>query len=52
MPLSNFLLGSRMGKYYDSHGPRYLLLAGSFLHVFGLMESISTEYHQFFLSQG
>lgn len=38
---------------YDNYGPRWLLLIGSFLHVFGLMmASISTEYYQFLLSQG
>ncbi len=42
-----------MGKLYDSYGPRYLILGGTFMHVFGLMmASISTEYYQFMLSQG
>lgn len=42
-----------MGVLYDKYGPRYLILAGSFLHVFGLMmASISTEYYQVLLSQG
>lgn len=41
------------GKLFDSFGPRWPLLAGSFLHVFGLMmASLSTEYYQFLLSQG
>lgn len=36
----------------DSLGPRWPLLLGSFLHVFGLMMiSISKKYYQFFLSQ-
>ena len=42
-----------MGKLFDNYGPRYLLLGGTFLHVFGLMmASLSSEYYQFILSQG
>ncbi|KID82968.1 Major facilitator superfamily domain, general substrate transporter [Metarhizium guizhouense ARSEF 977] len=41
------------GRIFDNHGPRSLLLVGSFLHVFGLMmASLSSEYYQFMLSQG
>ncbi|MCJ1482695.1 hypothetical protein MMC06_002861, partial [Schaereria dolodes] len=48
-----FLGGPVCGKLYDNYGPRYLLLGGTFLHVFGLMmTSLSTEYYQFILSQG
>jgi hypothetical protein len=50
-----FIMGTGpiIGKLYDSYGPRYLILGGSFLHVFGLMmASISTEYYQILLSQG
>ncbi|KAL3422000.1 major facilitator superfamily transporter [Phlyctema vagabunda] len=42
-----------VGKLYDNYGPRWLLLGGTFLHVFGLMmASISTKYYQLLLSQG
>lgn len=41
------------GKIFDSFGPRWLLAAGSFFHVFGLMmASLSTQYYQLLLSQG
>ncbi|KFY53435.1 hypothetical protein V496_07590 [Pseudogymnoascus sp. VKM F-4515 (FW-2607)] len=46
-------LGPLIGKLFDRHGPRWLLLVGTFLHVFGLlMTSISTKYYQLLLSQG
>lgn len=45
--------GPFVGKLFDNYGPRYLLLAGTVLHVFGLMmASVSKEYYQFILSQG
>lgn len=48
-----FLGGPIVGKAFDSYGPRWLLVAGTFLHVFGLMmTSLSTEYYQFILAQG
>jgi hypothetical protein len=40
------------GMLADTHGPRFPILLGSFLHVFGLMmTSISHKYYQFFLAQ-
>lgn len=40
-------------QLYDNYGPRWLLLIGTFLHVFGLMmTSISTKYWHFLLTQG
>jgi hypothetical protein len=48
-----FLGGPIFGKTFDSYGPRYLLLVGTFFHVFGLMmTSLSTKYYQILLSQG
>ncbi|KAI9836008.1 MAG: hypothetical protein M1837_003542 [Sclerophora amabilis] len=48
-----FAGGPIFGKLYDNFGPRYILLFGSFMHVFGLMmTSISTQYYQFLLAQG
>ncbi|KAG4425385.1 hypothetical protein IFR04_001535 [Cadophora malorum] len=48
-----FATGPIVGKIYDRSGPRYLILVGSVLHVFGLMmASIATEYYQILLSQG
>ena len=44
--------GTFVGRLFDNYGPRYLILAGTFLHVFGLMmTSISTKYYQILLSQ-
>ena len=44
--------GPVAGRVVDNYGPRWPILAGSFLHIFGLMmTSISTKYYQIFLSQ-
>lgn len=38
---------------FDKYGPRYLLLVGTLMHVFGIMmASISTQYWQILLAQG
>ena len=43
-----FFFGPIIGKLYDNYGPRYLLLVGTFLEVFGLMmTSLATEYYQY-----
>ncbi|KAF2722312.1 major facilitator superfamily transporter [Polychaeton citri CBS 116435] len=48
-----FFFGPVFGKIYDNYGPRWLLLTGSFLQVFGLMmTSLCKEYYQFILAQG
>ena len=40
------------GKIFDSYGPRWLLILGTFFHVFGLMMlSLADEYYQIFLAQ-
>lgn len=42
-----------VGTLFDNYGPRWLVLIGSFLHVFGIMmTSIGTEYYQILLAQG
>jgi MFS family permease len=48
-----FFPGPIVGFFYDNYGPKYLLLFGTFMHVFGIMmTSLSTEYWQFILAQG
>jgi hypothetical protein len=40
------------GKIFDNYGARYLLLFGTFFHIFGLMmASLGTQYYQLFLAQ-
>jgi MFS family permease len=47
-----FLGGPVFGKVFDNYGPWYLLIFGTFFHVFGLiMTSLSSQYYQFFLAQ-
>lgn len=48
-----FFLGPFIGYFFDSYGPRYILLTGTCFHVFGLMmASLATDYYQIMLSQG
>ena len=40
------------GKIFDNYGARFLLIFGTFFHIFGLMmASLGTEYYQLFLAQ-
>ncbi|KAK5116888.1 hypothetical protein LTR62_006609 [Meristemomyces frigidus] len=48
-----FAGGPVIGKIYDNYGPRWLLLIGMVLHVFGIMmTSLCSQYWQFLLAQG
>ncbi|KAJ4413177.1 hypothetical protein N0V91_000151 [Didymella pomorum] len=47
-----FFPGPIVGWAFDNYGPKYLLVFGTFFHVFGLMmTSLCTEYYQFILAQ-
>jgi MFS family permease len=47
------LQGLFVGIIYDRYGTRWLLLVGSFMHVFGIMmSSVSTKYYEILLAQG
>ncbi|KAJ3496251.1 hypothetical protein NLG97_g2800 [Lecanicillium saksenae] len=46
-------MGPIVGTLYDRYGPRWLVLVGTFMHVFGIMmASLSTKYWQILLAQG
>ncbi|KAJ5519643.1 hypothetical protein N7463_000096 [Penicillium fimorum] len=52
-PFVLFAAGLVTGRIFDNYGPKWLLVAGTCLHVFGIMmTSVSTEYYQFLLAQG
>ncbi|KAF7585204.1 hypothetical protein BBP40_011751 [Aspergillus hancockii] len=52
-PFVLFAAGLVIGRLFDNYGPKWLLLIGTFLHVFGLMmTSVSKAYYQFILAQG
>ncbi|KAI1505079.1 major facilitator superfamily domain-containing protein [Biscogniauxia marginata] len=43
----------KMGRLFDNYGPRWLIIIGTLVYVFGLMMvSLSSSYYQFILSQG
>lgn len=45
--------GPIVGTLFDRYGPYWLVLVGTFMHVFGIMmASISTRYWQILLAQG
>ncbi|KAK2601903.1 hypothetical protein QQS21_004590 [Conoideocrella luteorostrata] len=47
-----FIWGPVVGKLFDNYGPRWLLVIGTLMHVFGLMMvSLCTTYYQFILAQ-
>lgn len=53
LALANLSQGPFVGALYDNYGPHWLLIGGSFLHVFGIMmASLGTEYYQILLAQG
>lgn len=44
--------GIVFGRVFDVYGPRWMLIIGSVVYVFGLMmTSLATQYYQFFLAQ-
>ncbi|KAJ6780206.1 hypothetical protein PWT90_01933 [Aphanocladium album] len=46
-------MGPIVGTLYDRYGPRWLVLVGTVMHVFGIMmASLSTKYWQILLAQG
>ncbi|EXJ96412.1 hypothetical protein A1O1_01538 [Capronia coronata CBS 617.96] len=46
-------MGPFVGALYDSFGPKWLLLTGSVVHIFGIMmASLATKYYQLLLAQG
>ncbi|CDO72294.1 hypothetical protein BN946_scf184970.g146 [Trametes cinnabarina] len=48
-----FFSGAFVGRLFDAHGPRLILLFGSLILVFGtMMTSISAQYYQYVLAQG
>ncbi|CAK7227138.1 hypothetical protein SCUCBS95973_006441 [Sporothrix curviconia] len=45
--------GLLFGRLFDTYGPRWLLILGTLVYIFGLMmTSLATEYYQFLLAQG
>lgn len=45
--------GLIFGRVFDVYGPRWMLVIGTVVYIFGLMmTSLCTEYWQFFLAQG
>ncbi|PYI15124.1 MFS general substrate transporter [Aspergillus violaceofuscus CBS 115571] len=48
-----FFMGPTVGYLSDTHGTRPVILAGSALHIIGLlMTSLATQYYQILLAQG
>ncbi|KAI0369431.1 MFS general substrate transporter [Pilatotrama ljubarskyi] len=48
-----FFSGGFIGRLFDAHGPRLILVSGTLILVFGtMMTSISTQYYHYILAQG
>ncbi|KAI0927652.1 hypothetical protein AcV5_008131 [Taiwanofungus camphoratus] len=48
-----FFSGGFVGRIFDAHGPRVLMIPGTVVLVFSIMAtSLSTRYYQYVLSQG
>lgn len=44
--------GLIFGRVFDVYGPRWMLIIGTVVYIFGLMmTSLATQYYQFFLAQ-
>lgn len=45
--------GIIFGRIFDVYGPRWILIIGTVVYIFGLMmTSLASQYYQFFLAQG
>lgn len=45
--------GVVFGRVFDIYGPRWILIIGTVVYIFGLMmTSLASQYYQFFLAQG
>ncbi|KAH7925197.1 MFS general substrate transporter [Leucogyrophana mollusca] len=48
-----FVSGSIIGRLFDAHGPRVLVISGTIIYTFSLMmTSLASQYYQFILAQG
>ncbi|KAJ7807453.1 MFS general substrate transporter [Mycena leptocephala] len=48
-----FFSGGPIGQLFDAYGPRWIMIIGTILYVFGIMmTSISTQYYQYLLAHG
>ncbi|KAJ7121840.1 MFS general substrate transporter [Mycena crocata] len=48
-----FFSGGPIGRFFDTYGPRWIMIIGSIVYVFSIMmTSISTQYYQYLLAHG